>query len=390
MPRLKRFPTKYPGVTYLEVTATGTGKPERVYYIRYRRSGRLIEEKAGRQFQDDMTPARAAQIRARRIQGESSNEERRQAEKTARLAEASRWTITRLWNEYKANRPDLKGIATDENRFKNYIEPAFGEKEPKDLASFDIDRLRIKLLKTRRPATARNVLELLRRVVNFGVRRNLCEGLRFPIDMPRKLNNLKTEDLTPEQLTNLMKTLDAWPDKQTANLVKMAAFTGMRRGELFSLQWEDVDFERGFIAIRDPKGGKDQAIPMSAPVRALLSTHPKSDVSPYVFPGRRGGKRTDAKKALAKIRTASGLPEGFRPLHGLRHAFASMLASSGKVDLYTLQKLLTHKSPAMTQRYAHLRDEALRQASDLVGTLIEQVIGGQDQGKVVNVANQQE
>ena len=41
---------------------------------------------------------------------------------------------------------------------------------------------------------------------------------------------------------------------------------------------------------------------------------------------------------------------------GLRHVYASMLASSGQVDMYTLQKLLTHKSPAMTQRYAHLRD----------------------------------
>jgi len=49
-----------------------------------------------------------------------------------------------------------------------------------------------------------------------------------------------------------------------------------------------------------------------------------------------------------------------------------MLASSGKVDLYTLQKLLTHKSPVMTQRYAHLRDEALKNASTLAGQIIEQ------------------
>ena len=62
----------------------------------------------------------------------------------------------------------------------------------------------------------------------------------------------------------------------------------------------------------------------------------------------------------------------FRALHGLRHVYASMLASSGKVDMYTLQKLMTHKSPQMTQRYAHLRDESLRAASDLAGSIIEQ------------------
>ena len=47
------------------------------------------------------------------------------------------------------------------------------------------------------------------------------------------------------------------------------------------------------------------------------------------------------------------MPSDFRPFHGLRHSFASMPASSGQVDMYTLQKLLTHKSPLMTQRNAH-------------------------------------
>jgi integrase len=53
-------------------------------------------------------------------------------------------------------------------------------------------------------------------------------------------------------------------------------------------------------------------------------------------------------------------PKDFSPMHGLRHLYASMLASSGKVDMYVLQKLMTHKSPKMTQRYAHFKDEALK------------------------------
>jgi site-specific recombinase XerD len=57
--------------------------------------------------------------------------------------------------------------------------------------------------------------------------------------------------------------------------------------------------------------------------------------------------------------------------HGLRHVYASHLASSGKVDLYTLQKLLTHKSPLMTQRYAHLRNEALMDASNVISEIIK-------------------
>jgi integrase len=50
-----------------------------------------------------------------------------------------------------------------------------------------------------------------------------------------------------------------------------------------------------------------------------------------------------------------------------------MLASSGQVDMYTLQKLLTHKSPQMTQRYAHLRDDALKRASELAGDIIKNI-----------------
>lgn len=69
----------------------------------------------------------------------------------------------------------------------------------------------------------------------------------------------------------------------------------------------------------------------------------------------------------------AGLPKDFRPMHGLRHVFASTLASSGQVDLYTLQKLLTHKTPAMVQRYAHLRDDAMMKASEVVGDMYQQM-----------------
>ena len=78
----------------------------------------------------------------------------------------------------------------------------------------------------------------------------------------------------------------------------------------------------------------------------------------------------DAKKVFNKIKVGAGLPRDFRPMHGLRHVFASTLASSGQVDLYTLQRLLTHKSPQMTMRYAHLRDDVLRKAANLAGQIV--------------------
>jgi len=176
----------------------------------------------------------------------------------------------------------------------------------------------------------------------------------------------QTEDLTSEQIEQLYKAIDEDPDIQVGNLMKLALYTGMRRGELFKLKWDDIDFDRGFIKIRGPKGGRDASIPMSPEAIELLESHPRSNCA-YVFPNKNGLMRTDITRDVNRIKKAAGLPEGFRPLHGLRHVYASMLASSGKVDMYTLQKLLTHKSPLMTQRYAHLRDETLKNASDLAG-----------------------
>lgn len=369
MPKQQRFKTKYPGVYFIEGTSAD-GRPERIYYIVYRKHGKLIEEKAGRQFKNDMTPARAARIRTQRIEGdEPTNQEQREA---ARQTQETR-TLERLWDEYQVSKT-LKGISQDRSRFERYIRPLWGDKEPHEITALEIDRLRLRVLKGKSPQTVKLTLSLLRRIVNFGVKRQLCNPLSFHLEMP-KVNNLKTEDLTPEQLARLLEAIEQDANVQAANFMKLALFTGMRRGELFRLQWQDLDFERGFIHIRYPKGGQDQKIPLNEPARALLLSHPRTD-SPFVFPGRDGGRRVDINKQVNRIKKVAGLPKDFRALHGLRHVYASMLASSGQVDLYTLQKLLTHKSSAMTMRYAHLRDEALRKASDLAGNLIEQLTNG--------------
>jgi integrase len=218
------------------------------------------------------------------------------------------------------------------------------------------------------PQTVKHVLALLKRIINYGVKKGLCQGITFKIEMP-KVNNLKTEDLTAGGLQRLINAIDEEVDQDAADLVRLVLCTGVRKSECFKLRWEDVDFERGFIHLRDPKGGSDQKIPLNDAARTILESHTRAN-SPYVFPGRWGGQRTEIRAPIKRIRKAAGLPKDFRPLHGLRHTFASGLASSGEVDLYTLQKLLTHKSPLMTQRYAHLRDEALKKASNLAGSII--------------------
>jgi integrase len=392
-----RIKTDYPGVFYREAPRTGGKGFEHVYYVVYKKNGKLFEEKAGRQFQNNMTPAKAANIRGELIEGKRpSRKEKRaleEAEKRAqeaeRKAQENRWTIQRLWGAYSENRPPGKSLSSDSQRYEKYIQGPFGEKMPSEILALDVDRLRITLAKTLAPQTVKHVLDLLTWIANYGAKKGICDGVKFHIKKPT-VNNTKTEYLTGEQIGKLLEAIDNDPNYQVGNLMKLALFTGMRKGELLNLQWKDLDFDRGFITIRDPKGGKDQIIPMNENARQLLEAHPREarlgTKSAYVFPGRYGQRRASIDVAARKIIKAAGLPEGFRPLHGLRHSFASMLASSGEVDMYVLQRLMTHKDPRMTQRYAHLRDETLKKASQVAGDIVAQALKPKKkQPKVVSI-----
>lgn len=386
MPKQERVKTDYKGVYYIMGKEIGTGKPERIYYITYRKSGRQIQEKAGRARKDNMTPAKASKIRVERMSATGlSNQEKRELEEARKKAEAGKWTIQKLWDEYAANRQGSKSLKTDEGRYNNYLKDVFGSKEPHEIAPLDVDRLRLKLSKKLSPQTVKHILNLFTWTVNYGVKKGLCKPLPFHVTKPT-VDNQKTEDLTPDQLKSLMEALNKSENQQVANLMKLALFTGMRRGELFSLQWQDVDFARGFIHIREPKGGRAAQIPLNEAARELLQNHPKTKHknSPYVFPGADGGRRRSVQKATNEIKKAAGLPADFRPLHGLRHVYASMLASSGRVDMYILQKLLTHKSPVMTQRYSHLRDEALKGAAGVVSDFYNDMARAAEKQKAEN------
>ena len=167
-------------------------------------------------------------------------------------------------------------------------------------------------------------------------------------------------------------------NKDIARMVKLAWLTGMRRGEIFKLQIEHIDFIQDIITLVDPKSGKNETIPMSPLVATLLTqqiewTREKYPESPYVFPGKNGGKRVDCS-AVDRIKKAANLPKNFRPFHGLRHHFAVMLASSGEYTLDMIGELLTHKDTKITRRYsAYLPDAKKKAASRASEILMEQL-----------------
>ncbi len=161
-------------------------------------------------------------------------------------------------------------------------------------------------------------------------------------------NNARLQYLSMEECNKLLEACIA-PHMQA--MVTMALHTGMRRGEILNLEWQDIDSASGSILIRDSKNGQPRHVPMDSTVRDLLSDYIPTPGSSHVFPGASGGRLTTVQKAFRAARIRAGMP-GLH-FHDLRHTFASHWVMSGG-DLYVLKDILGHKSILMTQRYAHL------------------------------------
>jgi integrase len=144
--------------------------------------------------------------------------------------------------------------------------------------------------------------------------------------------------------------------------------TGMRFGEAANLRGRDVNLKEQMITVagETAKSGRTRVIPMHAEVHKVLSAWLKShplEPDEYVFPGNDGARLTSIKTAWrAAIKKA--VITGFR-IHDLRHTFASRVKRAG-ADLYTVQRLLGHASPLMTQRYSHLQPDDLRAAVEAI------------------------
>jgi integrase len=370
MAAIKRHATAYPGVFYREVKRIGGPGVERVYYVTWRDGQNMREEKVGRQFKDDMTPARANQLRSDFIEGrrltkreEKAAEKIRQEEEAARIAaEENRPIMRRLWEAYREQKSGISSEAQDRSRWNKYLAPAFADRTPQELVTLDLDRLRLKMKKQgHSPQTVKHCLSLFRRIVRFAVLRGLCPPIdpqRLHLEMPR-VDNMKTEFLDRPEVDRLLEAMDRCEDWRPVAVLKIAMLTGMRRGEILKLQWRDLDLERGFIAIRDPKG-KPTTLPLSESAIDVFRNIPRHESNCHLFPAKDGpGHLADMNRPLRKLKHEAKLPVDFRVCHGLRHHFASTLASKG-VSLHVVQKLLNHSDPKMTMRYSHLQDEALR------------------------------
>jgi integrase len=240
---------------------------------------------------------------------------------------------------------------------------AFTGKSLRQITPAIIERFKQEFLATptkhgekRSLATVNNHLRVLSKVFSLAVDDDFVES--NPCFRVRKfrLNNQRMRVLSAGEERELMIALEANP--LVRQIVTVALHTGLRRGEIFGLTWDDLDFERELIKIQETKSGKKRMVPMNAVVRSLFQGLKRQN--DLVFPSPRTGKRLhDIKKTFRQAVESVGLKD-FR-FHDLRHTAATRMADGG-ADAFTLAKILGHSNIQMTARYTHATDAAIRRA----------------------------
>jgi integrase len=231
------------------------GKPDRCYYFPYRDGRKKVWKKVGK-LSEGCWPELAADLRAKTIMGRNTGQE----VLTPKEEREERDRLDKTFSEiaviyFTAKGTDLKGIVTDKNRYERRLAGRFGPKRISQIEPEHIEILKLEL-KGLKPATIWNILELLRRIINYGQCANRCPALGFHIEMPHNDNEV-VECLTPDDARRFLDVVRVWPDADIRNMLLVAYFTGMRRGEIFKLEDRDVDFHMLFITIRPPKKGKN-------------------------------------------------------------------------------------------------------------------------------------
>ena len=225
------------------------------------------------------------------------------------------------------------------------------------------------------PGGANHALDLLRRILNQAV---ACGHLQTnpARGMKRNPRPKLTRFLSREEIRRLHRALDdfvhARPSRtRQADIIRLLLLTGCRKSEIVNLRWQDVDGET--LNLTDTKTGPRRVF-LNAPARAILERQPRSG-SAWVFPSP-----FDPGRPLSldlplwyAARKRAGI-EDVR-LHDLRHTFASHAVLQG-VPLPAVSRLLGHKHPSMTLRYAHVGDTETEAAAERIGAAIAQALSG--------------
>jgi integrase len=223
---------------------------------------------------------------------------------------------------------------------------------------------------------ANYTVSTLHALINFGI----DLGLRPPASNPARRIKMYRERPRERFLseTEIAKAAEAIEQAERAGKIgphgaaglRLALFTGARSGEVTAIQWSHVDWERRLIRLPDSKTNEPRTIHLSEAALEVLKTAPR--IGRFVVAGAKPDEPyKNLGRAWIDIRANAGLSDV--RLHDLRHSFASLAAGRG-VSLQMIGKLLGHKVPRTTQRYAHLAKDIVAAVNDELGAAMQAAI----------------
>ena len=384
-----RTKTIYSGV-YERVADKKTfkGKPDIAYDITYRFEGKKIWEKVG-WLSEGYSPKLAADVLSERIHAKRHGDELPQQKKKAMTFEKLAEKYLK-WSEQNKSREGID----DKSRYENHLKARFDKKRLDEISLFDLERMKSEMTKEKKsPKTISHCLGLIRQMYNKAMDWNLYHG-ENPIKKKRPgekkgimptVRNARDRFLSIEEAENLLmklkrnhqikKEYKELKDPKLHDMALISLHTGARAGEIFNLRGNDVDLQNELITLRDTKNTETRYAPMTKEVKAILKRRMPEDLNAFVFTDNDGNKIKEVSKAFDRIVNSIGLNAGVEDrrkkvvFHSLRHTFASWLAIEG-IPLYTIAKLMGHKSISMSERYSHLSPDHKKGAVNAVAAAL--------------------
>ena len=232
-----------------------------------------------------------------------------------------------------------------------HVAPILGERPMNRVSLKEIEAIKIEISRSYSPASVNRILAYIKHLFSIAqlqeeVDSNPVKKVKFLKEPAGRLRYLSKQEIN--RLLGVCKG-------EVKDFIRLALNTGLRRGEVLSLKWSDIDFCNKMIVVQESKSGQKGVIPMNQEVyNVLRNMRKKRKGEEKVF---HIGKHISRK--FAQSAKEAGI-ENVR-LHDLRHTFASYLAMKG-CNLITIQKLLRHKTLNMVLRYAHLSQPHLQEA----------------------------